>query len=93
MNETKKEDNKPRDFSLDFSGFILTLNTSALIHLGEIPDPQTRQRMHDLHAAKHTIEILELLEEKTKGNLTNEEKVLLEDVVYELRMKYMKSSK
>jgi len=93
MNEKKSQSPQFRDFNLDFTGFILTLNTSALIHLGEIPDPHTRKRMHDIHAAKHTIEILELLEEKTRGNLTSEEKTLLEDVIYELRLKYMKSTK
>ena len=82
--------NDPEGFKLDFSGFILSLNTSALIHLGEIPDPESKQRMVNLPAAKHTIDILEIINEKTKGNLTNEEQKLIEDVVYELRMKYIK---
>lgn len=78
-------------FKMDFSGFILSLNASALIHLGEIPDPQSMERSLNLPAAKHTIDILELLNEKTNGNLNEEEKKLIEDVIYNLRMKYVKS--
>lgn len=80
------------DLKMDFSGFILSLNASALIHLGEIPDPQSRERSISLPAAKHTIDILEILFEKTKGNLYDEEQKLLDDVVYNLRMKYVKAS-
>lgn len=74
----------------DFSNFILSLNTSALIHMGDIPDPQSRERVYDLQSAKQTIDILELLKFKTSGNLDNEEEKLLEDVIYNLRMKYVK---
>ena len=79
-------------FKMDFSGFILSLNASALIHLGEIPDPQSKERALNLPAAKHTIDILELLIEKTTGNLTPDEQKLIEDVVYNLRMKYVKET-
>lgn len=82
----------PNDsFRMDFSGFVLSLNTSALIHLGEIPDPQTRERSVNRPAVKHTIDILEILSEKTKGNLTEIEQKLLEDVLYDLRLKYVKN--
>jgi len=74
----------------DFSNFILSLNTSALIHMGDIPDPQSRERIYDLQSAKQTIEILELLRSKTSGNLDKEEEKLIEDVIYNLRMKYVK---
>ena len=80
------------EFKMDFSGFILSLNASALIHLGDIPDPQSRERSLNLPAAKHTIDILEILSDKTKGNLNDEEQKLLDDVVYNLRMKYVKAS-
>ncbi|NIT13279.1 MAG: DUF1844 domain-containing protein [Candidatus Dadabacteria bacterium] len=75
---------------IDFSNFVLSLNTSALIHLGDIPDPQSRQRMYDIQSAKQTIDILELLRAKTQGNLDSEEFKLLDDVIYDLRMKYVK---
>ncbi len=75
---------------MDFSGFILSLNASALIHLGEIPDPHSKKREVNIPAAKHTITILEILAEKTEGNLTEEEKQLLDDMIYNIRMKYVK---
>ncbi|MGI9533929.1 MAG: DUF1844 domain-containing protein [Thermodesulfobacteriota bacterium] len=78
-------------FKLDFSGFILSLNTSALIHFGEIPDPESKQRNVNLSAAKHTINILEIINDKTKGNLTDEEQKLIDDVVFNLRMKVLKT--
>ncbi|NIS09263.1 MAG: DUF1844 domain-containing protein [Candidatus Dadabacteria bacterium] len=77
---------------IDFSNFVLSLNTSALIHLGDIPDPQTRERIYDIQSAKQTIDILELLKTKTDGNLDTEEFKLLDDVIYDLRMKYVKIS-
>ncbi len=77
-------------FKMDFSTFILSLNTSALIHLGDLPDPQSKQRTTNIEAAKHTIEILEILKAKTTGNLSEEEGKLLDDVLYDLRMKYVK---
>jgi len=79
------------ELTMDFSGFILSLNASALIHLGEIPDPHSKKREVNIPAAKHTITILEILAEKTEGNLTEEEKQLLDDMIYNIRMKYVKS--
>ncbi len=79
------------ELEMDFSGFILSLNASALIHLGEIPDPHSKKREVNIPAAKHTITILEILAEKTEGNLTEEEKGLLDDMIYNIRMKYVKS--
>jgi hypothetical protein len=89
--ETKKETGQSGLFKMDFSTFVLSLNTSALIHLGEIPDPQSKERMVNLPAAKHTIEILEIIKNKTKGNLDGEEEKLLDDVLFNLRMKYVKN--
>ncbi len=79
------------ELKMDFSGFILSLNASALIHLGEIPDPHSKKREVNIPAAKHTITILEILAEKTEGNLSEEEKQLLDDMIYNIRMKYVKS--
>ena len=81
---------RPNTFKMDFSTFILSLNTSALIHLGDLPDPQSKQRTTNIEAAKHTIEILEIIKDKTTGNLSEEEGKLLDDVLYDLRMKYVK---
>ncbi|GBD38656.1 MAG: hypothetical protein KatS3mg078_2060 [Deltaproteobacteria bacterium] len=90
--ETKKNPKQGEQlFKMDFSTFILSLNTSALIHLGEIPDPQSKERTVNLASAKHTIEILEILKDKTKGNLDKEEEKLLDDVLFDLRLKYVRS--
>jgi hypothetical protein len=72
--------------------FILSLNTSALVHLGQIPDPQTQQKKTDLALARQTIDILDMLKEKTKGNLTRDEEKLLDSILYELRVLYLKVS-
>jgi len=73
-----------------FSTFILSLNTTALIHLGELPHPETNEKKVNLDLARHTIDTLDMLREKTKGNLTPDEERLLENVLYELRMRYIK---
>lgn len=88
MEEKKIYDLPPVNFSM----FVLSLNTSALIHLGQIPDPQTQEKKKDLALARQTIDILDMLKEKTRGNLTKEEEKLLDTVLYELRMIYLKVS-
>ena len=88
--EEKRKSKESGSLKLDFSNFVLSLNASALIHLGDIPDPQSRERLINLPAAKHTIEILEIIKTKTVGNLDGEEQKLLDDVLYNLRMKYVK---
>ncbi len=75
-----------------FSSFILSLNTSALYHMGELPHPETGQRVVDRELAKHTIDILVLLAGKTKGNLESDENELLTRILYELKMRFVKLS-
>jgi|OpeIllAssembly_1097287.scaffolds.fasta_scaffold588082_1 hypothetical protein len=75
---------------LGFSTFILSLSTSALVHLGELPDPITDNKQTNLPLARQTISIIELLKEKTKGNLTEDEERLIESLLYDLRIKYVK---
>ena len=72
-----------------FSTFILSLASSALVQLGEVPNPETGATEQDLVIAKHTIDILTMLEEKTKNCLADDEARLLEGILYELRMKYV----
>jgi len=74
---------------LNFSTFVLSLSTQALAHLGEIPDPIQRQMVVDLSAAKHMIDILGILNDKTKGNLDQAESELLTSALYDLRIKYV----
>jgi hypothetical protein len=68
------------------------LSSSVLLHLGEIPDPQSGGKKKDMALAKQSIDILTLLKEKTAGNLTEEEKNLLENLLYDLRMRFVKAS-
>lgn len=74
---------------VDFSTFVLSLASSALVQLGEVPNPETKQSEENLPVAKHTIDILAMLHEKTGPCLTSEESRLLTGVLYELRMKYV----
>lgn len=74
---------------INFTTFIIGLSAQALAHLGEIPDPMHQAVRVDLEAARQVIDIIGLLQEKTKGNLDSAEAPLLESVLYDLRMKYV----
>ena len=76
-----------------FSTFILSLASSALVNLGEVPDPSTGKQEPNLVLAKHTIDIINMLQEKIHGGLDAEETRLLEGVLYELRMKFVLNKK
>jgi hypothetical protein len=78
---------------IDFSSFIFSLSTSALLHLGEIPDPVTHKREKDLPLPKQTIDILGILKEKTRGNLTPDEDKLMENILTDLRWRYVREAK
>ena len=75
---------------INFSTFVVSLNASALLHLGAIEDPTTGKKDKDLPMAKQTIDILSMLKEKTSGNLSNDEENLLKSILYDLRMIYVK---
>ncbi len=76
--------------ALSFTAFVLSLASTAAIHFGDLPDPMTGQPMpQNLEAAAQMIEILGLLDQKTRGNLTAEERQVLEQVLYELRMRFV----
>ena len=77
---------------INFPTFIFSLNSSALVHLGVIEDPAAQQKVKNLPMAKQTIDILGMLEEKTKGNLLDDEANMLKTMLYELRMLYVKES-
>ena len=72
-----------------FSTFILSLASTALVQLGEVPNPETGQIEQNLALGKHTIDVLDMLRAKTQTSLDNEEKRLLDGMLYELRMKYV----
>jgi len=74
-----------------FVSFILSLNTTALFHMGELAHPESGQKVVDLELAKHTIDTLSLLAEKTRGNLDSRENELLTRILYELKMHFIKA--
>lgn len=72
-----------------FSAFIISLASSALVGLGEVPDPATGRVERDLPLARHNIDVLEMLQQKTQGALNDDEKELMDSIIYELRLKYV----
>ena len=79
---------------LSFTAFVLSLASTAAIHFGDLPDPISGERAEsNLEGAAQMIEILALLEQKTRGNLTAEEREVLNQVLYELRMRFVEVSK
>jgi hypothetical protein len=80
-------------FQIDFATFVMSLSQSAFYQLGDIPDPLTGKTETNLPAVHQTIDMLIMLKEKTNGNLTPEEAKLLEQMIYELQMKYVAKSK
>lgn len=72
-----------------FSTFVLSLASSAMVQLGEVPHPDTGASETDLNLARHTIDTIAMLQEKTRDGLTPDEKRLLEGLLYELRMKFV----
>ncbi len=75
---------------INFPTFIISLNASALVNLGAIEDPASGTKVKNLSIAKQTIDILSMLEEKTRGNLTEEEEQILKNILYDLRIIYVK---
>jgi hypothetical protein len=75
---------------INFATFIFSLNSSVLVQLGLIDDPATGKKTKHLPLAKQTIDILGMLEEKTQGNLTKDEETMLKNILYDLRMIYVK---
>ena len=87
--EQKTPKPPPPMAEISFASFIMSLNTSALIHLGLLPDPLSGKVEQNLELAKQTIDLLGILKEKTKGNLTQEEQDLLDNLLFDLRIKYV----
>src|SRR3954467_5770939 len=79
---------------ISFAAFVLSLAHTAAVHFGDIPDPMSGQMSEaNLPAAQQMIDILSLLEAKTRGNLSAEERQLLEQILYELRLRFVEASK
>lgn len=89
--EPKEKEGKLQ--GIDFSTFILSLGSSALILLGDVEDPIKREKGQNLSQAREMIDLLALLEEKTKGNLSREEEAILSNLLFDLRMRYVEKTK
>lgn len=74
---------------VDFSTLVLSLSSSAIVHLGLVENPHTHAMERDLPLAKQTIDIIAMLKEKTKGNLSSDEQNLVEHLLTDLRLKYV----
>ena len=88
---SEKKETEP--FQIDFSAFIMSLTSSAFYHLGDMPDPSTGKTETNLPAVQQTIDMLIMLREKTKGNLKEDEIKLIEQLIYELQVKYVAKTK
>jgi hypothetical protein len=77
---------------INFTNFVLSLSTSALFHFGDFPDQQGGKTQRNMPAAKQTIDILDMIKEKTKGNLDEQENNLIQGVLYELKLRYVKEN-
>lgn len=97
--EAGGEDERGRGFDsrnlppVDFSGLILSLSHAAMMHLGQIPDPLSGQQQTDLGLARHTIDTIAMLKDKTSGNLSPDEQRLIDHALTELRLAYVHLSK
>ncbi len=91
QNESAQGD---EESGISFPAFVLSLAHTAAVHFGDIPDPLTGQKVEgNLAAAQQMIDILSLMELKTRGNLTAEERQLLEQVLFELRLRFVEATK
>ncbi|MBC8458945.1 MAG: DUF1844 domain-containing protein [Deltaproteobacteria bacterium] len=90
--QKQKETKTPPLPEVNFTSLIFSLSSSALFHFGEIEDPQTGQKKKDLPIAKHAIDTIAMLMEKTKGNLAEEEQKFVNSILADLRWRYVKAT-
>jgi hypothetical protein len=79
--------------SIDFTTFVLSLGSSAMVHLGDAPDPETGEKHKSAPHAKQIIDLIAMLREKTKGNLTADEAKFLDGLLYDLQLRFVEASK
>ena len=91
--DKKKEFKMPPPLEVNFMMFITSLSMQAMMSLGIYPNPVTKKEEKNLDAAKYTIDTIAMLQEKTKGNLSSEESRLIDNILYDLRMKYIEANK
>ena len=76
-----------------FSAFVMSLNTSVLYHLGVIEDPVTKKKIVDLDLARHGIDTLTMIQEKTRGNISREEEEMLKNILYDIKIRFVQTAK
>jgi hypothetical protein len=92
--DARQQSAKPQDLpAMDFATFVLSLSHAAYVYLGDAPDPSDGKQQADLAMARHHIELLTMLQEKTKNNLSGSEERALEQSLYDLRMRYVEVAK
>ena len=91
--EAKKEERTGPLPEVNFSSFILSLSSSVLLHLGEIADPVSGEKRKNMDLAKQSIDIISMLQDKTKGNISQDEEKLIEQMLFDLRMRFFEASK
>jgi len=89
----KKEEIQPPPPKIDFASLVFLYVQTALMYFGEVEDPATQKTVQNLKAAQQTIDTLELLQEKTRGNLTPQEDQYLQGVLFDLRMRYVEKAR
>jgi hypothetical protein len=80
-----------RELGMTFESLVMLFGTAGLVHLGAAPDPADGERRVDLDQAKQAIEVLEVLKDKTVGNLSTSEAGLLEGILFDLRCRYVEA--
>ncbi len=91
--EPKKEEAERAPLpEVNFNSLIFSLSSSVLLHLGEIADPQSGEKKKDVALAKHTIDTIAMLKQKTQGNLTEEEQKFIDAILADLRWRYVKAA-
>lgn len=86
------EENNSTLPEVTFSTFILSLASSTLMHLGEVPNPETGKKEKNIVLAKHSVDLLNMLSDKFSNGLSEDEKKLLQDVLYEVKIKYIQQA-
>ena len=76
---------------MDFASFVMMLTNNVMVFLGQVPNPVTRESQVDLEQAQHTIDVIMMLREKTRGNLTDEESGFLEELLPQLQMAFVQA--
>ncbi len=94
VKEEAKEEKRTAPLpEVNFSSFILSLSSSVLLHLGEIADPVSGEKRKNMDLAKQSIDIISMLQDKTKGNISQDEGKLIEQMLFDLRMRFVEASK